>query len=226
MVDLFFQPVLADFDNVVGVIVLIIAFLGWIMNFISNKNKEAQQTTERHSPRQPAQRNERREDDVEMFLEEVNERRQPRQSRLKEQRNQTGQPASVPAPVSQRTPPRPLVQKPEEAVLELVETELGAGVRQHLQQYMTPNRIDQGVKQHMASSQELGRGVQQSVAEHLKGNIPPGRQAALMQAALALSGKGSSRAGVIAMLKNPQAVKQAILINEILSPPKARRPRR
>ena len=204
MFDLLNQPVLADDGGaLIGVIVLIVAFIGWVMNFISSKNVEQQFRNRRTDPTDPSeQRNEYLEEDVELFLEEVNQRRQPARRR------------------SQRR------QEPAEDILEIVDEDperLGSGVREHLSEYMAPHRIDQSVQEHMSHSRTLGTGVKKSVDSHFgRKQKPEVKPVIPIQVALA-AGDSRNRTDVLAMLTNPETVKQAILVNEILSPPKSRR---
>lgn len=90
-------------------------------------------------------------------------------------------------------------------------SDLGAGVRSHVTEIQT-HKIDQSVQQHMASR------VGQSVTEHL----------GAFTAATAATGsqQAASRTAtqIVQILRNPASVRQAMIINTILTRPNHRRP--
>jgi hypothetical protein len=91
--------------------------------------------------------------------------------------------------------------------------DLGKHIRTHLSQYLDPSR--------MATQNDLGNAVERTVRQHLGGTVTAG-SAEQDQAARAQS-PGSL---ILPMLRNVSSVRTAIVINEILGPPKALRRRR
>jgi hypothetical protein len=86
---------------------------------------------------------------------------------------------------------------------------LGSGVSAHLSDYMQPARIDQQVDRNLPHS------INASVQQHL----------GMFGAGLVESGAKRTEAAqaIVDMLRNRAGVRQAILLNEVLSPPKSLR---
>ncbi|MAT16396.1 MAG: hypothetical protein CMJ46_14130 [Planctomyces sp.] len=139
---------------------------------------------------------------------------EPPQTPAERRRQRQLEKARVRQAAAQRQTPAPPIQAKQESLRErslrersLQKTELGSGVTSHVAQYMRPDPAQQ------AHFQSLGQGVISSVTSHL-GQDDPG-----------LKPEAAERraAKVRALFNNKETIRQAILVNEILSKPKALR---
>lgn len=203
-------PIVAvDFD-VVGIIILVLSILGYFVKAIKGSGENV--------PRPPMRRpdGDRMKMEIETFLEELNE----------ETRNRPAGRGNKPVPPAER--PRPPAVKPakksgkvgpsarppmaSKSVASLADkhfetSKLGQGVRSHVSGYMQSDRIASEVKQDLAS------------------RIPSAVQADLGPASATAAGAPSPPPvhPVVRLLRDPQGVRQAIALQEILQKPKALR---
>ena len=202
------EPILAlTPGQIFGLIVFTISVLSWFVNLVKG-DRQNQAPRPKNRPRDPVQ------GELEKFLQEVvGNKGQPEKKR------------PTPPPVPQQKQPRAAndkkggkakqqqqrpaktettLQRPGEraAASHLQTSALGQGVRSHLRDHMEPNRIGAAVQQDIDSAvrKDLGSDAT-SDAVHRAGNIHPLAKA----------------------LRDPQGVRQAILLNEILSRPKSLR---
>jgi hypothetical protein len=214
-------PVLAvDVSLLIFVAIVVISLIKWLFQTIAN-----QQAAPAARPKPPAEdwrRRERLQEEIDQFSREMSGRRR------------TNDPAIEILPETQRRRPSP-PPRARQTSYELTDDDflpsrstpgasiaerrlqtnhlgeevqqhsviLGEGVRRHLQQYMD-ERVEQTVQQHLGTSGE-------------------GRKAAALVMPRAATGLQHKLA---ALLRDPQSVRQAILLNEILSPPLAQRTKR
>jgi hypothetical protein len=228
-------PILADTDMIVGVIIFLITVVGWVANLVSNKNQKGPPVANRPRPPQRP-RDERLQQEINIFIEDSAGRKSaggktgasgrpavaagrsaaglpagypqgrgqgPGQEKRKPASVPRGQPARKPRPgETMASRPAPLTES------------LGAGVKQSLSQHMT-NRVSQEVQQRLAPR------VEEKVTADLGPTMTGG--APLRAAALSPAVATTVRADRFAeMLRNPANVRQAIVLNLILSPPPAR----
>lgn len=227
-----------DPGAIIAIIFGLISFIGWIVNQVNSAQKAPP------PPRKRAPRDRSIQDEIDKFLsdretapaEPRNRETPPIPRKPPEPRPQP--PRKAPAPVQT---PRPVQQKPRgkgngnggnrpqpkssqpgrtvsdapAAAPSTVASRgpaLGAQVTQHLAEAMAP-RIGQAVQQ------DLPHAVQQSVDKHL------GKTRTLSGRPGADTGSGSA-ALIVAMLKKPESVRAAIILNEVLGPPPSLRRKR
>jgi hypothetical protein len=202
-------PLLADVSEWIGLAVLVLSFLGWIVNAIKGNQPDGAPKPARPKP----QRDLRAE--LEVFLEEL----------------QSGKPekADVARPPAERSKPSPVMapavkkksrpdKKPQSkpAPKTLVQPTVkplavGGGVREHVAAYMTPDRVGAHAQQHIGQHR-----IDEAVTRDLAG----GTVAAVEPVA------GSPRNlphPLLQVLSSREGVRQAVLLQEILQKPRALR---
>ena len=202
------EPILAiGISQIIGLVIFTVSVLSWFVNLVQgDKPKGAPRPKNR--PRDPVQ------SELEKFLQEVvggkgqPEKKRPnpppvpqqKQPRAANEKKGGKSKSQQPRPTKTET----ASQRPGEraAASHLQTSALGQGVRSHLRDHMEPNRIGAAVQQDIDSAvrNDLGSDAT-SDAVHRAGNIHPLAKA----------------------LRDPQGVRQAILLNEILSRPKSLR---
>jgi len=216
-------PVLAvDVDTIITGVVVVIIFLSWIVNLIGGQ-KKAQAPKARGQQNRPRPGQERLQNEIEVFLQEVQGRKKPenkpvaqappelppRQPEARPKRSRQPQqrkrPSTAQRPKKPARSKAPLAQSP--ASTEIKNPELGTGVG-GLKDRHLDSKIDQSVSEHMTH------------LDHLEPGIAPANRAAA-------SGERSNAASqqIGNLLRDPAGVRQAILLNEILSRPVGMRPR-
>ncbi len=202
------DPILAITPGqVIGLIIFTISVLSWFVNLVQG-NQQNQAPRPKNRPRDPVQ------SELEKFLQEVvGNKGQPEKKRpappipqqkpsraANEKRGNKGKPAQQPRPARAETQ----MDRPGEraAASHLQTSAMGQGVRSHVHEHMEANRIGAAVEQDIDSAVRRDlRPDATSDAIHRAGNIHPLAKA----------------------LRDPQGVRQAILLNEILSRPKSLR---
>ena len=202
------EPILAiGISQIIGLIIFTVSVLSWFVNIIQG-NQQNRAPRPKDRPRDPAQ------SELEKFLQEVvGNKGQPEKRRpatppvpqQKQSRAANDKRGGKAKPQQQRpVKTESASQRPGEraAASHLQTSALGQGVRSHLHDHMEPNRIGAAVQQDIDSAvrQDLGSDAT-SDAVTRAGNIHPLAKA----------------------LRDPQGVRQAILLNEILSRPKSLR---
>ncbi|QDT65699.1 hypothetical protein [Calycomorphotria hydatis] len=214
----------------ISIAVLVIGFIGWVMQ-MANQNKQVQGGQPRRQQR-PQAGNDKLRDEIEVFLQEVTgnqqqeqkpRKRTPRRRRVQQPEQQEEFAIEVveepPKPVKRRrkqSDDKELTdwdrrqqkrRKKLEAQLEkrhLQEKKLGSELSDHVQEYMAEkNQSD--TDSYSSSSISRDR-------ENLTGNI--------VREQVAQTG---SAAAVVALLKSPQGIRNAVAISEILARPRALR---
>lgn len=223
-------PPLFAAQDYVGLIFVILALAGWIYNLVSGQNPARPPVVQK--PRQPPRpRDDRLQDEIDIFIKEVSPgRSQPSPQRPPASRKPPA-PKRPPAPADAsagrnkpRTPAKPLVaqatppaQKRPSPGSEIANRsapgsrDLGNAIRQQVAGQLPPRKIEREV------AEDLKDRIAPVVTEHLGKFIaspPPGptagSQTSLVEAAR-----------IAELMKHPETIKQAILINAILSPPRS-----
>jgi hypothetical protein len=218
----------ADIGNWIGIALVVLSVLGWIVNAIKgldpNGNpipkREQRPNVPRPNPARPAGRDLRSE--IEVFLDEVK----------KAQGNAPAEPRPAPRPTpapaaARQTPPKNQGKKPQQPQKpkkstspQLAKTQPsresepskgGRGVREHVSTYMADNRVGAEVQQHLAHR------IDASVERDMSG----GTVAAVTPAIGEVTRPAPHP--LLAVLAKPEGMRQAILMNEILSRPRALR---
>lgn len=224
MLNLF--PVLAmDVGAIVGLIVLVLSFLGWIVNLIKGEEgvKKAppprranaggkdlrseiqdflDELTVTRNPQSKASRPVQTEEDL-IILEEDPPRRASRPGKPEKPRKK-GRPASVSA--ESAVPAKPLSQQ------HLAVSKIGTGVQEHVAQHMAKGQV----------TAEAQRFIGNRVAEAVQQDM--GASTAAKGAVANLSVANLHPA--LKLITQPGALRDAIVLSEILQPPKSLRPRR
>ncbi|MBT6154825.1 MAG: hypothetical protein HOL01_02115 [Planctomycetaceae bacterium] len=222
------EPILAaDIGGLGCVAVIVMMFVGWIMNLV-NKNKERPaQAARRQARRPPREGGERLHSEIDNFLQEVGGGRRQADVKLEEfddleielvpEEEQVRKPRRR-RPQSQS--PRRKSQPAEQVKTPLSErhlettagsSDLGGGLREHQQEFLQQDHISDEVVG------DLGRRTGGGAARRKTARRPDVNPEAVRGTAASMSG------GIVEILRNPATVRQAILISEILSPPKSRR---
>lgn len=217
----FLQPLLADgFSGFACVAVIVMMFVGWILNTINASKRQTPAARRRPRParsgddrlqseidsflqevgggkRRPQPSHAARDEDVE--LEIVDERESPRRRPRRRPQSRPAKPER-PAAADVSTP---LSERHLESAVSL--QHLGGELQEHVDHYMQDHSSE------AAPRSELG-------SDWTKlSDANAGGQAGAQPEGATLSG------GIADLLRNPVTVQQAILVNEILSPPKSRR---
>lgn len=202
------EPILAITPGqVIGLIIFTVSVLSWFVNIVQG-NQQNQPPRPKNRPRDPVQ------NELEKFLQEVvGNKGQPEKKRpatppvpQQKQPRAANDKKGGKAKSQQQRPAKSETasQRPGEraAASHLQTSAMGQGGRSHLHDHMEPNRIGAAVQQDIDSAvrKDLGSDAT-SDALYRAGNIHPLAKA----------------------LRDPQGVRQAILLNEILSRPKSLR---
>ncbi len=201
------EPILAiGISQVIGLVIFTVSVLSWFVNIIQG-NKQNEAPRPKNRPRDPAQ------NELEKFLQEVvgnkgrpeKKRPAPPVPQQKQPRAANDKKGGKAKPQQQRPAhAESATQRPGEraAASHLQTSALGQGGRSLLHDHIEPNRIGAAVQQDIDSAvrKDLGSDAT-SDAVHRAGSIHPLAKA----------------------LRDPQGVRQAILLNEILSRPKSLR---
>jgi hypothetical protein len=238
-------PLLADGDAVIGGIIFLITIAGWIVNLISSKNQKGPPVANRPRPPQRP-RDEKLQQEINIFVEDSGAQRkkgaasrpaapagrppagqppvgQSRTGPLGTGQARTGQPPSNRKIAASPTGRASRKMRPGESLASRpapITDTLGTGVKQSLSQHMT-DRVSQEVQQRLAPR------VDAEVAADLGPTLTSG--ASMRAPPLPAAVSATLRADRFAeLLRNPANVRQAIVLNLILSPPpaRARTPRR
>lgn len=187
------QPLFADAGFIVGLLVLIFTVVGWLVN-IANAQNQPPPPPQKRPPRPPRPKRERVQNEIDIFLKEV--------------RGDTviDEDDVVLESVPQTTRQRPGLEAQSEE----------EGSRSRLGK-MAPH-LESHVGEHLASHH-----LESHVGEpQPKRESPDPRATGEM---LAIQGKTakSTPLPIAGLLKNREGIRQAIMVNEILSKPKALR---
>ncbi|TWU06795.1 hypothetical protein CA54_51940 [Symmachiella macrocystis] len=213
-------------EDILPVIFVLIGIVSWIINAL----KEKSQVNERAArPVRPPQkkRDDSLQSEIDIFIQEVTDQRgdqrqrKPQQTRpaANRQRPATPQPRDR-RPRQTQAPPAVPPPKPEKHVRpgDDISTRKGPGNRD-LGGNLT-RHIEERMKSHTvrdATEKRLGHDVDASVAAHL------GISSSAKSSDTVVPQSSTIITQVQKMLSNPESAAQAILLNEILSPPRSKR---
>lgn len=207
-------PLLAakfDFTEIFGTIVLVISVLGWFVNVIQSNSANAAARPKNPNPKPQTGRSE-----IETLLRELTggDKRKPKpnlkpEATSSEQKRPQQQPRQPKQQNERRPkpnqtgsrgvpkPPVPVRTLPRADEPKLPSAHLGDGIRSH----QLGNRVDVAVQKEITTAvqQDLGKGL--AVPALVEQPVHP----------------------LVAVLRNPQGVRQAILLNEVLQRPKGLR---
>jgi hypothetical protein len=202
-------PLLAFDADYIGIIILVLSVLGMFVRAIKGNNEHA-------NPPVPKNRPEKLRTEIEEFLDEIAgnsskkptrpapEQPRPARARPPVKQQQPKKPAAKAKPVvKQQSQPAKPVKLSEQ---HLQPSNLGAELRSHLATYMQSDRV----------GQEVQRDLKNRIAEEVEADL--GRPAA----------SNSSATGAVVhplakLLREPQGVRTAIALQEILQKPRALR---
>lgn len=224
-----------DLGEIVGLIVVVITILGSLINFLSNKNQpQAPRPQQRRPPQPPVNRGDKISNEIEVFLQEVTGRKP-----APPVAERPAPPRPAPAPQMQAPQPRRVLTQPmqpttpERKPLAPVEPapsqhrpvttladrkapgsqDLGNTVRTHLNEYME-TRIEKQV------AQDLRDTVAAQVQSHL-GQFSGSKETKRATTSVAATIEQRAEHPIVALLRNPAGVRQAIIIKEVLARPSA-----
>ena len=192
------------FPQVVGTCVLVISVLGWFVNVIQSNSANAAARQKNPNPKAQPGRSE-----IENLLKELTgEKRKPKPEPKEAKRE--AQPARSQKPQNERKSkpnqagsrggqkqPAPVRSAPRSTESGLPSAHLGDGLRAH----HLGNRVDAAVQKEITSAVKQDLGTPLAVPALFVTPVHP----------------------LVAVLQNPQGVRQAILLNEVLQRPKALR---
>ncbi len=239
-----FEPLLsAGFSELIGLIVVMVSIIGWVIKQAQGNNQQLPPPVQRPGRR----REERNADELDSFLQQVNrqpEQRQPEQRQSNQgprgngNQNRSRPPATQrpPAKTVQRQQPAPAQQAPRRLVEDSASRREAAaqgasgsgGVAQHVREHMA-ERIGEEAKR------DVGQGIKDSVLHNMGTGLvaPVETGTSVRKTATQLFAKepataaeccaADRMASLRKMLNNPESIRQAIVIQEILNRPKCLR---
>ena len=218
---------LAAIDNFFSVIIFVIAFISWVVNLIRQNQESA---AKQRGPRRPAGQGRNRdvqgeidefltqsrrrqsettlaEDEIEVVSSPKQRKRPPRRRKSRQEvwEEQTGKRQQQPPPM-----PRPKqVDRPGEGI-----------ASRHLE---TPRQQQLSYINERVEA-DLPHNIDQSVATHLKTFSASSPTSSGERAILETIKRPTTRASIAGkLLRSKRSIQSAIILNEILSPPKSRR---
>ena len=215
------SPVLAvDISWVIFAVFIVIGILNAIFKAVGGKQQRPAAGGPGRQPPRP--RNVRLQKEIDAFLQQVRGKVDaddvpieivPQQERRAQQ--------AARRPQSKKPPRRPARPKPK-SVERHAAPGAGAATREppgskRLGEQVRTHHLDRDVEEHV--EEYLDHRVEESVKGHL-GTSDEGRRAAAVQLPRAAPGRTHR---LVSLLRDPAGVRQAIVLNEILSPPLARR---
>ncbi len=192
-------PVFADATTVVGLLVLIFTVVGWLVNLANSQNNPPPPPQNR--PRPPRPRRDRVQNEIDIFLKEVRGQK-PEDDIVVE---------SLPPEPRRRggAPPPPVVPRPEAPPAPRQRGRLG-----HISSHM-----DSHVGETLASHHlESHVGEPRPVLEVLEVDA-----AAQMAAMPSRGAANKTPLPMLALLRDKQGIRHAMIVNEVLSKPKSLR---
>jgi hypothetical protein len=202
---------LAAGESLVGLIIFAVTIAGWIINIV-NQYSQKKPVVPPPRPRPPAPPQAQRQQnpltrEIDTFLQEQRTDRKRKRSQDRQRKE----------PAARQTPPPPPPQEPARrpvggtiSARHVQTSNLGAGVRDSVQEHITSKPLSRTVSQDMAPQ------IANSVNEHLGlftaagAMTEPDRKATQSQTA------GDALLG---MFRNPVSIKQAMVMNMILTHP-------
>lgn len=211
-----FPLLFADADAIVTIIAIVIGIISWIIKVISNAKQAGPPVAQKgRAPVRP--RDDRLSQEISIFLEEsakpgADSRPSKAPARPAQRpppaaaKSAKRRPAAAPPEQPAKKPPRRLVPGEEVASRHLEpKRDLGDTVRKHVQEHLADN-VAKEVSQHLKSR------IGESVAEHLGTSGTPAPSSAPPT---------SKAQSLVQSLRNPETLRQGMIINLILSRPRS-----
>ena len=215
-------PILAAPEGIVGIIVFLIAFIGWIINIANQGNPQKKRAG--HPARE---RGRKVQDEIDDFLQQSKRGREQRPARAEA----VDDIELIDEPRARRRPPRKRVR--------VQSTSKKPGARQQERTPVAKQRKTSGEKlsdHHLRSSlaenardaqaqEKVSRSVGQSVESHL-GTFSAMAPTSMGQLAMATTTRNSKSAAakrVLLLFRSKQRVRDAVIVNEIFSKPRSLR---
>jgi hypothetical protein len=217
------------------VIIPIVVFVIWLINQIAafNKGKPGPKPQVNRPPNPNAGQNRGPLEEVEQFLREARKAMEAQQRGQQPQRSQPQPPPPKPKPQRQqkqqpKKQEKPATRKPLSAASRLRSPEeegewnraqLGGSVGQHVSEHLGSSKFDERA----GRLSQIQRAVDQDIGTHVKSSFD--HQLGSLTPQTAASGEpisdigDNATAALLAMLRDPQSMRNAIILQEILQPP-------
>jgi hypothetical protein len=220
-----FHPVLADATQLIGVAVVVITFIGWMINLVNAQAKPGRNNPRVNRPPRP--RSERIQSEIEQFMREQTAKRSPR---AEEPAARRPTPPPRPMPPKRVAPRRPVITPPTQPPAPAAAPQrkqlgseisertlagtrsLGDGLNDHVRSTMTERVRNQ-------AENYLSHSVDAAVAKNLgvfSGALPP---------ASAASTTPNLSAEILSDLRSGKGIQRMLIMVEILQKPVALRRR-
>jgi hypothetical protein len=193
-----------DFGEIVGIVIIVLSILGWFVRAVKGQAE---------NPPPPRRMNPNLgRTEIETFLEEISggaPKRPPARAQPPNRppaakiAKKPGKPPPKAKPARPTKPDSPLAEK------HLASSNLGSGLRSHVSTYMQADRVSAEVKQDLKSR----------ISDDVQADLGP----ASLTAAASTSTAPAPVHPLVALLRDPRGVRQAIALQEILQKPKALR---
>jgi hypothetical protein len=218
----------ADIGWLLGILFPLLAFIGWIVNIVNANAQKQQEAQRRAQAGRP--RNRQFQGEIDQFLNEVGSGRPPRPQRsdveiemVDESREEVEEARRRRAAEARAAKARAKGQKKEQSAQQPQRTTspqspggLRSGPREPLSTLS---------ERHVSSGEDLGRAVRSHVSDYMADRV--GEEVSQHLRGTEATGPGNSgRRGehpLVRLLRDPRGMRQAILLGEILGPPKSRR---
>ncbi len=215
----------ADPGGIISLLIFVFAFISWLVNKLNEQQKPPRPVGGQGPQPRPRPREARLQKEIDAFLKQAaGDGKRPERpievvdfAQEKRSKETRGLPSEK--PVKDRSKRRKSVstiadRKPRSS------DELGQGVRKHLEEHMKAGRVSSHVDEY------LSHDVNRTVESHL-GTL--NRQSPDANSAYGTSAQSISDAlaaqKIVDLLRDSDGIRQAVILNEILSPPKSLRRR-
>ena len=250
MLDFSQYVMLADLEGFFGIVFFLIAFVGWVINLV-NQNQEQNKPPRRRPPNQPGQRpnqpGHRRKKDVQSEIDQFlgqSRRNSGKQSAIDTDDVEViaPPPGRRPAPRRRRTreevweeqagvtpPQKPKPARPKPATAKskgrgLAARHLESQERRTSEPAKKPKRSQTGSRLTQQVERDLPHAVDASVAAHLKPFTADSPTSTGQIGITATTSNRKSKGSILGnLLQYKAGIRNAIILNEILSPPKSMR---
>lgn len=195
-------------QNLIFIVVVVVSIVQAILKHVREKAERERLNQGRQARPEAAMQGE-----IDEFLAKVGTK-QPKDAVRSGERTRRRQYDRDRADEERRREQKRLERKAQQNPAESRQNRIGSGVGKHVEQYIT---------QHVAThlDDDVGEFVQADVVESVESHL--GSRSSEMPAMTSVSSQNESAAAILKMLRSPAGVRNAILINEILSPPRALR---
>ena len=228
--------VLADIEGFMGIVFFLVAFVGWVINLV---NQNQGKGNNQRGPRRPRPAGERKRDvqgeidefltqsrrrkstttttgsdDIEVVSTPKQRRRPPRRRKSRQEiwEEQTGK-------ANQPAPPTPKPEKPKSRPGQTIASRhLESKTKKKDKPKKQLSHINERVEQ------DLPHSVDASVSSHLQTFSAAAKTSTGQIGILSTTRNAQTKAGIVGkLLKSKDGIRNAIILNEILSPPRSMR---